>query len=230
LNRLTSATITVLLAGVTVGSTYLSYVMAEHTSNIRNDSTLNRAIATDSTVVASDIEDTATIEVQGEPRVKSRLTIDNDFVDPENHCDFCSRIEYEPGQEHKAGVAYRNDKLDWNDSKRIVFFAKGEKGGENVSFLAAGKSTDNFKRNDTDIFPNIVFLVTTEKIVLDDQWRRYEMTLNNIPLMHSTFPFGFQITENTSNAKMVFYLKGVTLDRQSAKTPLGKAIPTLNSN
>jgi hypothetical protein len=226
---LTSPTLTVLFAGLTLGSTYLSYVSAEHPSNIRNDSTLYRAIATDSTVVASDVEDTAMTEVQGEANVKPRLTIDNDFVDPENHCDFCSRIEYEPGKEHKAGVAYRNDTLDWNDTKRIVFFAKGEKGGENVSFLAAGKSTDDFKSNDTDIFPNIVFLVTTEKIVLDDQWKRYEITLNNIPLMHSTYPFGFQITENTSNAKMVFYVKGVTLDRQSAKNPLGKAIPTGNS-
>ena len=227
--HLTTASLTVLLAGFTLGATYLLFVLAEHPSNIRNDSPLYHIIATDSTVVASDIEDTAIMEVQGEAKVKPKLTVDNDFVDPENHCDFCTRIELGPGKGHKTGIAYRYDNLDWNDSKRIVFFARGEKGGENITFLAAGKSSNDSNSNDPDIFPNIVFQIATETIVLDDQWKRYEISLINTSLMQSRYPFGFQITENTSDAMMVFYLKGVTLDRQSAEKALEQVVPTVHS-
>jgi hypothetical protein len=115
----------------------------------------------------------------------------------------------------------------WNDSKRIVFFARGEKGGVDITFLAAGKSSNDSNSNDPDIFPNIVFQIATEKIVLE--WKRYEISLINIPLMQSRYPFGLQMTEITSNAMMVFYIKGVTLDRQSAEKALQQVVPTVQS-
>jgi hypothetical protein len=108
---LTSTTFTVFLMGITVACLYPSYVLTKQ-GNIHNDSTLDSTIVTESTVASSDIEDTAIMEVQEEAKAKPRLTIDNDFVDPENHCDFCTRIELAPGKGHVAGIAYRNDNME----------------------------------------------------------------------------------------------------------------------
>ena len=48
----------------------------------------------------------------------------------------CYKIQYTPGPIGKAGIAYKADKnYDLAGTKRVVFFAMGEKGGEKVSFL-----------------------------------------------------------------------------------------------
>ena len=45
--------------------------------------------------------------------------------------------QYIPGPIGKAGVAYKSAQpLDLTGAQRIVFFAKGELGGENVSFVS----------------------------------------------------------------------------------------------
>ena len=99
-----------------------------HPVDIKRDGTVN-------------VEDILTIERGGEAKFYSRLVLDNNVIDPSNNCEFCNKIEYIPGSEGKAGVVYRNEKLDLSRYHRIVFFARGQHGDEVVSFIAIGRGS-----------------------------------------------------------------------------------------
>ena len=72
-------------------------------------------------------------------------------------CEICQFIKYMPGPIGKAGVAYKSAQtLDLSGAHRIVFFAKGELGGENVSFVAIGKPS-NTPPVGLNIFKNLKF-------------------------------------------------------------------------
>ena len=181
----------------------LSNSHPSHMTNIQRDVTAN-------------VEDTPTVERGGDARFYSRLTIDNDFIDPTHSCDFCNKIEYTPSQEKKAGIAYGIDGLDLKGYKRIVFFVRGQQGGEVVSFVAMGRISSGLNSNSVDSFPYQDFAVTTKNVTLTDFWKRYEISLKESQLDNVTHPFGFVITGHEPGAKEIFYLKGVTFDRKAS--------------
>jgi hypothetical protein len=185
----------------------LSNSHSSHLTNIQRD-------------LAANVEDTPTVERAGDAKFYSRLTIDNDFIDPTHSCDFCNKIEYTPSQEKKAGIAYRIDGLDLKSYHRIVFFARGEQGGEIVSFVALGRISSGLNSNNVDSFPYQDFAITTKNVTLDDFWKRYEISLQQSQLENVTHPFGFVITGLEPGVKEIFYLKGVTFDRNAAKHPI----------
>ena len=170
------------------------------------------------------VEDTPSVDRAGDAEFNSRLMIDNDYMDSTNSCEFCNKIEYTPGGVGKAGIAYRNDKLDLEGNQRIVFFARGQQGGEEVRFIAIGRSISGQNINDEDLFPNGDFAITTKNVTLQNDWKRYEINLNKTKLEDVTLPFGFVITDNES-PKQIFYLKGVTFDRKLAQNPLPQLTP-----
>ena len=50
-------------------------------------------------------------------------------------CEACQLIQYIPGTKGVSGTSYKsNSPLDLTGAKRIVFFVKGELGGETVQF------------------------------------------------------------------------------------------------
>jgi hypothetical protein len=129
----------------------------------------------------------------------------------------CYKIQYTPGPIGKAGIAYKADKnYDLAGAKRVVFFAMGERGGEKVSFLAAGKDADV----PTDIFKSKTFAAVTQDIVLEKDWRRYEMNIEGIDLIGVTYPFAFIVNKGQDLGTIVFSLKGVTYDSKAATDPL----------
>ena len=72
---------------------------------------------------------------------------------------------------------------------------------------------------DDDLFPNEDFAITTKNVTLQNDWKKYEISLNKTKLEDVTLPFGFVITDNNT-PKQIFYLKGVTFDRKLAQNPL----------
>jgi hypothetical protein len=129
----------------------------------------------------------------------------------------CYKIQYAPGPIGKAGIAYKADKnYDLADTKRVVFFAMGEKGGEKVSFLAAGKDAEV----PIDIFKNKTFAAVTQDIVLEKDWRRYEMNVEGIDMIGVTYPFAFIVNKGQDLGTVAFSLKGVTYDSKVATDPL----------
>ena len=178
-------------------------------------------------IQAMNIENTATPIREADAKVSSRFSIDNNFVDPDNNCEFCTRIVYTPGKEGDAGVAYKDTKLNLDNSQRLVFFAKGQT-NKQVSFVAAGNDSNVQSSNDTDIFPKIDFAVVTKNVTLSSDWQRFEIGLNGTQLQDVSYPFGIQLEAGDSSKQQIFYLKGVSLDDKLAQNPLvyGESIIT----
>jgi hypothetical protein len=158
----------------------------------------------------------------------------------------CQLIEYTPGPVGVAGITFKDENsFDLSNAKRVVFFAKGQQGGESVIFLAAGNSLANNSSveessNQTaspntgpsqlisasatlpaDIFNNKRFGKVTEDLVLKPDWNRYEISLDGVNLSSITDPFGFVMTSNnTSGSPVMFSLKGVTYDTKVATDPV----------
>jgi hypothetical protein len=150
----------------------------------------------------------------------------------------CNSIQYTPGPQGVAGISYEaNQTLDLAGAKRVVFFVKGERGGERISFMAAGSS--NFPQTPepsgalstipplsasqarTDIFEDKNFSKVTEDLVLSNDWTRYQINLNGTDLTRITNPFGFVVSKDNNVGRAVtFSLKGVTYDTKSATDPV----------
>jgi hypothetical protein len=74
------------------------------------------------------------------------LIIEEDFIDPDNHCEFCQRYEYTPGAAGKAGIAYGTDNgkaVNLAGAKKVSFYVMGENGGERLKFKVAGRDSNS---------------------------------------------------------------------------------------
>ena len=204
------------IVGAIASCVILAYALGTNVSNVPGTHAVHPTSVQLERVVH--VEDTPSIERAGDAELNSRLIVDKDYLDSTS-CEFCNKFEYTPGSMGKAGIAYRNDKLDLEGYQRIVFFARGQQGGEEVSFTAIGRSTSGQTRYDDDLFPNEDFAITTKNVTLQNDWKKYEISLNKTKLEDVTLPFGFVITDNNT-PKQIFYLKGVTFDRKLAQNPL----------
>jgi hypothetical protein len=158
---------------------------------------------------------------------------------PDGNCEMCQFIRYMPGPIGEAAVAYISTQtLDLSDAKRIVFFAKGELGGENVAFVAIGKPSSNTSPSaGPNIFKNLNFEVISKNITLTNDWARYELSLNGLGTTGVTDPFGFVVSkvrsqiqvpnlnshyplDDANASHIVFFLKGVTIDNNPAINPI----------
>ncbi|MDQ6862760.1 MAG: hypothetical protein M3044_02935 [Thermoproteota archaeon] len=171
---------------------------------------------------------------------QSNLKISSHAMTADGNCEMCQFIQYIPGPTGKAGVAYKSAQtLDLSGAHRIVFFAKGELGGENVAFVAIGKPS-NTSPVLPNIFANLKFAVTGKEITLTNGWTRYQLSLNGSDLTGVTDPFGFIVSKVRSQAPsssnspqppltdananhIAIFLKGVTFD----SNPAVKPIPTV---
>lgn len=168
---------------------------------------------------AGGIEDSDEILRIAEAKNLSRLTLDNNVIDAAHNCESCNQIHYTPGPQRKAGIWYINDKLDLIPFQRVVFFARGENGGEVVSFLALGNSSDDAS-SPSDEIPYQNFAYVTKNVTLGTEWKRYEIGLYGRNSDLVKYPFGFVITGHESGVDEIFYLKGVKFDLNPAQNPL----------
>jgi hypothetical protein len=163
------------------------------------------------------------MEMAGDADVGSRfMTVNEDFVDPENHCEFCTRVEYTPGPQGQAGFSYQDLKgQDLSSAKNVQFWVMGEEGGEKIKFKVAGKSLDKLQDKLTkSIFKSERFALTTEEVKLEDDWKKYEVDLSGVDLKGITHPFAFELSKGNSGQKQVVYIKGVVYDEKPAEDPL----------
>jgi hypothetical protein len=180
-------------------------------------------------------------EVAGDAEAGSRFfKVDENFVDPENHCEFCTRVEYTPGPQGTAGFSYEDLKgLDLSNAKKARFWVMGEEGDEKIKFKLAGKSLDKLEdklgklpdKLAKSIFKNERFALTTEQVTLDDKWKKYEVDLSGVDLKDITHPFAFELAGN-SGQKQVLFIKGVVYDDQPAVDALATTAEdeTVNDN
>jgi hypothetical protein len=107
-----------------------------------------------------------------------------------------------------GGVAWQNPPNDWGDraggydltrAKKLTFFARGEQGGEIVSF-GFGVIPHNKKFADTGEG-------RLEKVVLGKEWQRYEIPITNQDL--TRIKTGFVWTVASRGQPVVFYLDNI---------------------
>jgi hypothetical protein len=152
------------------------------------------------------------------------MNVNEDFVDPENHCEFCTRVEYKPGPEGQAGFSYKDLKgLDLSGAKKVRFWVMGEEGDEKIKFKVAGKSLDKLQEKlgklTKSIFKSERFALTTNQLTLDNKWKEYEIDLSGVDLKEITHPFAFELSGNGAQKEVVF-IKGVVYDNKPAEEPL----------
>lgn len=212
------------IVGIVGSFSYLAFALLSDSASHNSGHTLNGTKIGSAHLV--NIEHTTKILREGDAKDPSKLKINSEFVDPDFNCDFCTQVNYTPGKEMTGAIAYEVAKVDLTGSKRIVFFARGQEGGEWISIVAVGKNIGQdstvFYDSKKDIFPRVAFALMTKNITLSDDWRRYEINLEGIELSDVTVPFGFQIAKNKSDSNQVFYLKGVTFDNGSVR----QSVPT----
>jgi hypothetical protein len=164
------------------------------------------------------------------------VTVSTGAMTADGGCEICSFITYVPGTLGKGGVAYKSAQAqDLTGVHRVVFFAKGELGGENVALVAIGKSS-SIPAKSPNIFSKLNFAVISKNITLTNTWARYQLSLSGLGTSGITDPFGFivskvrsQVPSSTvphppltdSNANHIaFFLKGVTFDNNAAANPI----------
>jgi hypothetical protein len=107
-----------------------------------------------------------------------------------------------------GGVAWQNPPNDWGDraggydltgAKKLTFFARGEQGGEVVTF-EFGVIPHNKKFPDTGNG-------RLEKVVLGKEWQRYEIPITNQDL--TRIKTGFVWTVASRDQPVIFYLDNI---------------------
>ncbi len=158
----------------------------------------------------------------------SRIKIDSEFIDPDEHCEFCYRIEIDPGATGNIGAMFKANKLfNLEGAQRLTLYARGEIGDEDVRFHAAGKYVD--RPNGGNAQKIMKYAYTSEGTNLDKQWQRYEMDLSKTDLTDITHGFGFDIDGSKlreSGKTVVIYLKSITFD----DLPATKSMPASTSS
>ena len=153
-------------------------------------------------------------------------------------CEHCQFIVYKPTTTTaRPVIAYTSaTPLDLSGAKKIVFFAKGEFGGETIKILAIGKPSNLVS---TPCLTAFKFAVVSPDIVLTNNWKRYELNVEGLDLKGVSITFGLVISNqrgstpifpgpgsdkppmNNGDVKEIsFYLKGISIDNAPAVNPI----------
>jgi hypothetical protein len=201
------------------------------------------------------IEHIPLITKVGDAATGKSFKLNPGFVSTDNTCEMCLRAEYAPSTKGKAGFAYNFGKpVDLSGAQRVVFFAKGQKGGETLTVFSIGKNIVDTRKSGNvaqlqtaspteleRLFKNIKYSVITQNITLTNDWKRYQIPLNATDMKGVVSPFGIIVQKDRmkitdlvkgksgilerppaefTKGKIVFFLKGVTIDSNPAFKPL----------
>src|SRR5204863_9039877 len=110
------------------------------------------------------------------------ITATTDAMTADGGCEMCTLVKYIPGTKGIAGISFKPSTMqDLSGATRIVFFVKGELGGENVKFVALGKPSSS-SLPPTVPFTNLHFGVISQTSTLSNNWQRYQLSFNNADL------------------------------------------------
>ena len=146
------------------------------------------------------------------------LRIDEGFVDDDNHCEFCIALEYKPGPQGKALVAFTNARpVDLGGAKIVTFAAKGIEGGEILNIYVAGSKAkeslgDKAPRGEHEGLKGVKFS-NSATITLGKSWQVYELDLQDADLSEVTHGFAFEVLKGKGNERQVVYLDSIIFSR-----------------
>jgi hypothetical protein len=120
----------------------------------------------------------------------------------------CIRVVYHPPSNKWAGVYWQNPDGNWGDepgrtilgAKKLVFWARGDRGGEVVSFKVGG--INNKKYKDSLERPLGPVRLTTE-------WQHYEIDLSDADTSSVIGAFAWIASAKGNPNGLTFYLEGI---------------------
>lgn len=113
-----------------------------------------------------------------------------------------------------AGCYWQEHLDNWGDkkggynltlAKRLTFYARGEKGGEVVTFLMGGITSGKVS-SDT-------CAGKMENVILTKGWKKYSISLEKKDLKNIITGFGFVITEGRNPGGCAFYLDEIVYEK-----------------
>jgi hypothetical protein len=123
----------------------------------------------------------------------------------------CIRAKYTPGQISWAGVYWQYPASNWGDqpsrkiegAKKLVFWARGQVGGELVSFRVGGIQGKKYQDSlDRGLEPNPVRLTT--------QWQQYQIDLDGADMSSVIGAFSWSVARDGNPQGATFYLDGIS--------------------
>jgi len=128
----------------------------------------------------------------------------------------CIRVEYDlecsrNGQKW-AGVYWLNPPNNWGQRKggfnltgaqKLTFWAKGEKGGEQIQEFTSGGVAGNYPDSDTSVIG---------PVILSTEWRQYTIDLRGKDLSYISGGFAWTTSEDVNQKLCVFYLDNIQFE------------------
>lgn len=99
--------------------------------------------------------------------------------------------------------------MDLSGAARLVFSARGEKGGETVEFFACGFGYNEWNEADCE-YPDSAVKQTAGFVTLTDGWQEYAIDLTGVDMSNVSCGFGYVLSGDTSGeGENVFYLDDI---------------------
>ena len=132
-------------------------------------------------------------------------------------CEFCIKIVYNPHLERKAGFAMITDQpLDVENPQRLLLWARGEHGGEQLRFLLLGKETGTTSSTSSDgLFDNIDFAGKSETLTLTTKLRMYQVEVPQVSperLEDLTYLLAIEVDAGKGMRPVILYLDGLVYE------------------
>ena len=140
----------------------------------------------------------------------------------DEHCEYCFKIDYSPYLAGKAGIAWKTAQpLDVQGAQRMVFWAKGEYGGEQIRVMILGKPNGTATSiEDENLFDHVRFVSASETITLTSRFQVYQVEVPNVDAENFndiTHPVAVEIDDGSGLRTVVVYLKGFIFDGTQPK-------------
>jgi len=125
----------------------------------------------------------------------------------------CVKVKYTPGGMTWAGVYWQYPDSNWGDQpgrkiegvKKLVFWARGQLGGELVSFRTGGISSNGKKYQDSldrTLDPN--------PVKLTPQWQQFQIDLDGADMSSVIGAFSWSVAREGNPQGATFYLDGIS--------------------
>lgn len=123
----------------------------------------------------------------------------------------CSRFTYVPGTAGWAGVYWQYPDGNWGDSPgrkikgvtKLVFWARGQRGGEQVAFKAGGISGKKYQDSFEKVLP---------PVELTTGWKHFEINLAGADTISVIGPFSWSANRHGNPQGLTFYLDDICFE------------------
>jgi hypothetical protein len=139
------------------------------------------------------------------------------IVDSRLGCEFCTVVEFRDGPSSDIPiVSWAADRsFNVSGAQKVTFYAMGDRGGEEVRFMAAGDKVERVL--DGRLTSVLDFDVKTRPVTLTNEWEKFEVDLSGSDLASVTSAFGIEPMEGQT---VRVFLKGITIEAEPPEEPL----------